>query len=272
MVYYLTSAGSIFMNGPGASFLVSLGIEQVVDLATATMLYNYVAIGFILALAAMVGPRGEGRMCVVIPLFAGVFAWLGWLHGPNPTQTFAVIVITFLLGIAIYMNEQNRERYGVGGPGSKLMNIVYFIILFQVASGIVAGMNLFAMPAQQNPNMCVVGNNTWGATCNSNGLIDFSSSVGSTAGTGGFTQDILSVGAMMLSAGVAIVQMLITVGISIVAFPFVLNGIIAPIFPDIVSNSLYLVFMAGLEAVLLVNLTMALFAWFYPKLPAPEPI
>ena len=273
---YLTSAGSVLMNGP-TPFLISLGIENVVDLATATMLYNYIAVGFILAMAAMVGPRGEGRMCVVLPIFAGVFTWFGWLNAPNPAQTYAVIVVTALLGIAIYMNEQNRERYGVGGPGSKLMNIVYFIILFQVAMGLVSGMNLFDMPGQQTPNMCVVGNSTWGAQCDSNGLISLSSSVNSQAGTGGIMQDIISMGSAMVGVGVALLQMIVTVGVAIVAFPIVLNGILGPILCQntgtcITSDPIYLVFMAGLEAVLLVNLTMALFAWFYPKTPSPEPI
>jgi len=273
---YLTSAGSVLMNGP-TPFLISLGIENVVDLATATMLYNYIAVGFILAMAAMVGPRGEGRMCVVLPIFAGVFTWFGWLNAPNPAQTYAVIVVTALLGIAIYMNEQNRERYGVGGPGSKLMNIVYFIILFQVALGLVSSMNLFSMPGQQTPNMCVVGNSTWGAQCDSNGLISLSSSVNSQAGTGGIMQDIISMGSAMVGVGVALLQMIVTVGVAIVAFPIVLNGILGPILCQntgtcITSDPIYLVFMAGLEAVLLVNLTMALFAWFYPKTPSPEPI
>jgi hypothetical protein len=255
-----------------------LGIENVVDLATATMLYNYIAVGLILAMAAMVGPRGEGRMCVVLPIFAGVFTWFGWLHAPNPAQTYAVIVVTALLGIAIYMNEQNRERYGVGGPGSKLMNIVYFIILFQVALGIVSGMNLFSISGQQNPNMCVVGNSTWGATCDSNGLISLSSSVQSQSSSGGILQDIYSIGSAMISVGVAILTMMATIATAVVAFPIVLNGILGPILCQtgattcITSDPIYLLFMAGLEAVLLVNLTMALFAWFYPKLPAPEPI
>jgi hypothetical protein len=269
---YLTAAGSVLMGGP-SPFVVSLGIENFVSLPTAYMLYNYIAIGFLLLLTAAVGPRGEARFCVTLPIFAGVFAWFGWLHAPNPAQTYAVIIISGILGIAIYMNEVNREKYGVKGPGNKLLNIVYFLVLFQVATGVVTGMNLFDIgtTGPQATNMCVVGNNTWGAQCNSAGNVQIRESVASVSDSGGLLGDIMAMGSLLLSIGLALLKMLVTIALSIVAFPVILNGVIAPIFPGITANTIYLVFLGALEAVCLINFTLLMFVWFF-KPNTAEPL
>lgn len=270
-MYYLTSAGSVLMGGP-SPFMVSLGIENVVPLSTAYMLYNYIALALLLVFAAYTGPRGEARMCVVLPIIAGILAWFGWLHAPNPAQTYAVIIISGILGVAIYMNETNREKYGTAGPGNKLMNIVYFLILFQVATGLVTGMNLFSLgPTQQNTNMCVVGNTTWGAQCDAMGNVQLKESVASTAGAGGFLAPVSALASLVVGIGMALLGMFVTVAMAIVAFPVVLNGVIAPIFPGITTNAVYLVFLAGLEAVCLINFSILIFTWFY-KPSGAEPL
>jgi hypothetical protein len=263
---YLEAAGSILMNGPNP-FMVSLGIENYVDLTTAYMLYNYVAVGVLFFIAAAAGARSEARYCVVIPIFAGIFTWIGWLNAPDPMKAWAITIITGILGIAIYMNETNREKYGAGGPGNKLLNIAYFIILLQICIGLVNGFNLFAVgpTTPTSVNMCTVGNSTWGAQCGANGYVSLTQSVASVSQSGGLLQSAVSAASVLVTIGISILQVLVSVVISIVAFPVVLNSMISniPGWSGIVTNSYYLLFLATLEAVCIINLTLLLFNWFY---------
>ena len=263
---YLEVAAGVLMNGP-SPFLISLGIENFVDLTTAYMLYNYVSIAILFFIAAAAGARSEARYCVVLPIFAGIFTWFGWLNAPDPTKAWAITIITGILGVAIYMNETNREKYGVGGPGSKIMNISFFIILLQICIGLVNGVNLFAIgPTATTPtNMCVVGNSSWGATCGANGYVDLTASVGSVSQSGGLLASAISVAALLPMIAISVLQLVVSVVIAIVAFPVVLNGMISSIpgWSGLVTNSYYLIFLAVLEVVCVINLMMTFFNWFY---------
>jgi hypothetical protein len=275
MMFNSSLVASTIMSNPTTGILVSLGLEKVLPLGTAIMMYNYSAIAFLLLLAAFASSKGEARMCIVLPIFAGVFMLFGWLNAPDPAKEFAIVVICGILGIAIYMNEQNRERHGVKGPGNKLMNIVYFLVLFQVATGIVASMNPFGLgPITPTSNMCMVGNSTWGAQCDASGTIVLDQSINSVASSGGLLGDIQAVAAMLGTIAVSILTMLVTIAMSIVAFPVILNGIITSIgWGSLVTNPMYLTFLAGLEAVCIINFTLLVFTWYYkPPLSSSEPL
>jgi hypothetical protein len=245
---YITVAGSVLMNGP-TGYLVSLGLENILDSGTATMMYNYLALSVIFFIAAFAGSRNEARFCITIPIFSGIFLLFGWLHAPNPVQSFAVIIICGLLGVMIYMAEVNRERYGVKGPGSRLMNIVLFIILFQAALGFTNSLNLFAAgPSQVPTGMCSIGNQSTGATCDAYGNLQLSS-VSSVSSSGGLLDQIVSVAAALPTMILTLIVFMIQMGAAIIGAPFLINATVDGLWPGISANVAYIAFMVLVGAI-----------------------
>ena len=248
MVYVVTVAGSVLMNGP-TGYLVSLGLESILDSTTAIMMYNYIALSILFFIAAFAGSRNEARFCITVPIFAGIFVWFGWLKSPQPIQSLAVIIICGLLGIMIYMNETNREKYGIKGPGSKLMNIILFIILFQAALGFTNSLNLFASgPSQVAGSQCSIGNQSIGASCDAYGNIQLSS-VSTISQSGGLLAQIISVVAALPQMILTLIVFLIQIGIAIIGAPFVIAGTMEGLFPGISTNVAYIAFMVAVGAV-----------------------
>jgi hypothetical protein len=248
MSYYVTVAGSVLMNGP-TGYLVSLGIENVLDATTATMMYNYIALGILFFIAAFAGARNEARFCITVPIFAGVFVWFGWLKSPQPLQSLAVIIICGLLGVMVYLNEVNHEKYGIKGPGSKLMNIILFIILFQAAIGFTNSLNLFAAgPSQVPTGQCTIGNQSVGATCDAYGNIQLSS-VSSVSSSGGLLEQIISVATALPQMILTLIVFLIQIGIAIIGAPFMIAATMEGLWPGISANAAYVAFMVVVGAV-----------------------
>ena len=244
MVYYLTAAGSLTMQGP-SGILIPLGIEQFVDLTTAYMFYNYIALGILFFIAAMSGAKNEARFCITIPILAGLFTFIGWLHAPLASQSWAICIITGILGVMIYMNETNHEKYGLGGPGSKFLNIILFIILFQVSIGFINGLNLMPIGQTQiTPDTCVVG-----MTCDQYGNIQLSESMTTVQSSGGLFADILDYGTVLTSMIISVFRYIITLGAAILLAPILLSSTLEGLFPGISSNAAYLLFISALSVV-----------------------
>jgi hypothetical protein len=267
MSEYLTAAGSLVMSGP-TGIMVSLGIEYVVGMAltTAYMYYNYISVCLMFFIAAMAGARSESRFLIVLPIMGGIFLWFGWIQTGTPDtqlQFLMFLIIAALLGIFSYMNDVNHEKYGVAGPGSKLLNIVFFLILFQAAVGVISGFNLFdAGTAQPVSNVCTVG-----YQCDAYGNIMLSESVGTIGETGGLFQSAIGILTALPMLAIGILKMLITILISIVAFPLVLNASISSIYPGISSNMAYIGFLALMQVGIWAVYLMTIFAWYYKPTP-----
>jgi hypothetical protein len=245
---YVEIAGSVLMNGP-SGYLVSLGIENVLNAVQATMMYNYIALSILFFIAAFAGARNEARFCVTIPIFALTFVAFGWLHAPNPIQSTAVIIICALLGVMIYMNQANQDRYGIKGPGSKLMNIVLFLILFQAAIGFTTSLNLFAAgPSQVSSSQCSIGGQGIGATCDAYGNIQLSS-VSSISSSGGLLSQVISVAAALPMMVLTLIVFMIQIGIAIIGAPFLIAATMEGLFPGISSNGAYVAFMIVIGAI-----------------------
>jgi hypothetical protein len=71
---------------------------------------------------------------------AAMFWWFGWLTG---SYLSSVIPLTGLIGAIYYMKGSLRENYGVGGPGSMLINIVVFLLIFQMTIGFIDELGVF---------------------------------------------------------------------------------------------------------------------------------
>ena len=120
----------------GAFRLVPLGLETIVP-TQATMYYNFLAIGILFLIASLSSSRNARFFTILIPIFAAMLVYFEWLKGPDPVQTWGVIVMAIILGVAIYMKDTLRERFGTGGPGSMIMNLMIFMIILQSTIGVV---------------------------------------------------------------------------------------------------------------------------------------
>lgn len=262
--FFLTQAGSLVMNGP-TGILVSLGLEYApgVALSTAYMLYNYVSVCILFFIAAMSGARSESRFLIILPILGGIMFWFGWIHAPDQSTFLAFLVITMLLGIFTYMNDVNHERYGVSGPGSKLLNIVMFLIIFQAAVGVINGWDMFPSgPSQPTPNACTVG-----YECDELGNIKLEESVGTIGETGGLFQSAISLVAALPMLVIAILKMMITVVASVVLFAPVLNATINGIIPGISANPIYVGFLVLMQVGIWGLYLMTIYTWLYKPMP-----
>ena len=254
---YVIMAGAVTTK-PLLGLLISLGIENFVSAVNAVYLYNMIAVSVLFLIAAFSGPRSETMFCIIVPIFAGLFEWFGWLrmtdattHLPSQTaQTglMGVTVVVFLLGIFLYMNEQNREKYGVGGPGAKWLNIAIYIALFNISLGVVTGFATFPIGSQSPiSDACVVGFN-----CDRFGNIDFDTTmhqVGSSAGVG---NDIYATGAALTGAIGSMFLILIGLAASLVTFPIWFGNIIGGIIPWFTSTSYYTLLVGAMGTVIVI--------------------
>lgn len=262
--FFLTQTGLLTMNG-ATGILVSLGIEYAPDmsLATAYMLYNYVAVCILFFIAAMSGARSESRFLIILPIIGAILFWFGWIHAPDQVTFLAFLVITMLLGIFSYMNDVNHEKYGMSGPGSKLLNIVMFIIVFQAAVGVINGWSMFpAGNAQPTPNACQVG-----YTCDEFGNINLQESVGTVSNTGGLFQSAVSLVAALPLLAISILKLIVSIIASVIIFAPVLNATIEGIVPGISSNAIYVGFLALMQVGIWGLYLMTIYTWWYKPMP-----
>jgi len=265
-------SGSVITKGT-MGILISLGFENYVSVSMATYFYNIVAVGLILFIAAMSGQRSESAFCVIVPVFAGIFEWFGWLtvtdattHMTSVTATrglFLTTVVMAVLGIMLYMNDQNRTNYGVSGPGAKWLNVAFFLVFFNVGLTLVSGFSVFPLEGTQPiPGTCAVG-----YTCDAYNNVDFSSTANSIKDSGGLLSGVASVLSGFSTIAITAFIVIANIATGIVAFPIVLNSVINGIYPGIVTEPLYLIFLSGLEVVILTIYALGIFETTFKPSP-----
>lgn len=131
-----------FTNAFG--LIVPLGIESAVPTNWVLPTYNFIAIGILFIIAGFAARRNVRFALVSIDALAAVFWWFGWMSMYNPTTgeinsttPLSLIILVAVLCAAVFLKEANRENFGVGKPGSTLLNILYYFILLQTAVGFV---------------------------------------------------------------------------------------------------------------------------------------
>jgi hypothetical protein len=109
---------------------------------------QWIALGFLFLLASTFSERTSKYGYVLIPLVAGLFAFIGWL----PPEYLGVVVPLLLsLGVITFLKEQFRTKLGgYGSSGSFIWKIFFFLIILQVAIVFVNGMGIFNAQMQIN--------------------------------------------------------------------------------------------------------------------------
>jgi len=260
--YFLNAAGSVMMNGP-TGILISLGIEYVVGmtLAMAYMYYNYISVAIIFFIAAMAGARSESRFLIILPLLTAMFFSIGWIHTTNQMGFLVLLSIVFALGIFSYMNDVNHEKYGVGGPGAKIFNIVLYIIILQVALGFASGVSYLAVGdtiSQPIPNACTVG-----YKCDSFGNIQLSQSMDIVSDSGGLMGSVTSLLNTFGMLAISLLKFVVTMIGSVLLFSVIANSIANGLVPGIASNGIWIAFLAMMQVGIWIVYLLAIFTWYF---------
>lgn len=240
-------ATNLLMQGP-AGIMVPLYIENFVPASEAMMWYNYIATILLLLIAATTGSKGEPAYCALIPIFAGMFTLFGWFKFPNMANAVAMMVICGVFGIMIYMNETNHDRNGIAGPGSKLLNIVFLIILFQTVLGIMPSIGIFDPSATAGTSYgqayCPPS-----ANCGSYSNVDISQSMQVVADGNGFLSGVASVVYGSVTAFIAMLYFLVTAIVNVLLSATVIGHLIEGIWPGVTSTVPFMAFMGLISVV-----------------------
>lgn len=237
----ITSSNGFTAKGP-YNILVPLGFEYVLPIDWAYLMYNVVSIGLLFLLMCASDQWDSPAFCILIPIFAGIFAFFGWFNDHNTTMgVWEIIIATGILGTGIYMKEQNRLKWGSGGGGSTLVNFVFYIILLQACVGLVNNTNIW-----ENGNMAPTPENYQN--------IDLEQQIGGMNNQGGLFADIAAFITMLGMIAIQALQMLLSILATIAVFSLVLVWI----FPFLLESS----FAMGILVVVQIVIWL-LYAWYY---------
>ena len=262
---YTTQANVIMFKNP-LGLLIPLGFENYVPAVDAIMYYNYIAIGLIMVVAAFAGQTNESRFTFFVPIFAGLMVFVGWLQAPDPTTYYGMIIGCILLGAMMYINDMNHEKYGLPGPGSKLLTIVFMIIVFEASVTLMStnGLNIF--PDIGNTGMSQKsltcgdgGTGGYGYQCDASGNIMLSSSVSSINNVGGADISVASIGLWAIQAMIGMFVFLIKILAAVLFFSLVLVAA----YPALGASPQALLILGFMQIVIWAIYSVAMFNWLF---------
>jgi hypothetical protein len=248
-VSYETASRAVTAKGE-YGILVPLGLEQVIPLNTALMYYNWIAVMLLFFIMSMASQRNTRFFAIITPLLAALFAYFGWLNSTNAAQVWGLIGLTALVGVAIYMKDTNKEKWGSGGPGSPLLNIVFFMILIQSAVGVVNTTGIWQENTAVTPSQYQ--------------NVDLAAQMGGMSNTGGLLDGAIATAVQLLEMSIMILKMVISIIITVAAFSVTL----LLIFPWMTGNVFILAVLGAVQVVI-----WLLYSWFFFQIiykPMPE--
>lgn len=257
---YVTQTNIItFTNALG--LMIPLGLENYVPVADAIMYYNYIAVFAIMMIAAFAGQTNESRFTFFVPIFAGLMVFIGWLHAPDPVSYYGMIIGCILLGALMYINDMNHEKYGLPGPGTKLLTIVFMIIVFEASVTLMStsGLNIFPEVGNSGQSQQSLTCNGYGYSCDANGNIMLGASVQTINNQGGTGLDVLSIGLWAIQAMISAITFLIKIVAAILLFSVVLVAA----YPALGASPQAMLFLGIMQLVIWAIYTVAFINWYF---------
>lgn len=169
---YATQYSAVSMLGP-TGVGVSLGFPT-----EYIYFYNYISLGFLFLIATSASERNSSFFALLLPLFAAMFAWWGWLVVPTGSQLWGIVICCGVLATAIFFKGKQQEKFGIAGPGSPFLNIVFWMVVIQASIGFINASGLFAFNSAVTPSQYQT--------------VQLSTTVPNIAGTGGWWNTITS--------------------------------------------------------------------------------
>jgi hypothetical protein len=155
-----------------------------------------------------------------------------------------------MLAAMIYMKDALQERFGTGGPGTPLMTLAAYLIIFQCIVGIC------------NSSVVGFGNNV-GATPSSYqaGSIDVSAQFGSNMNTGGLLDSVISAGSLLLTIGIGALMALVAIIQAVVLFSATLTGA----YPFLLQSPFALLLIGAFQIAEWILIVKMAYDMFYTK-------
>jgi hypothetical protein len=253
------------MAGPGG-VLFSLGIETLGVLSSTQIwnIYNWAAVLLICITAVSASMLDKKAMIIITPIVAGFTMWAGWLNfnnSPNPSASmateFGILIICVVIGIVQYMTEVQHERFGIAGPGNKVVKLFWFLIILQAVVGMVNQSSIFPSDVQplsttnSNPEYRNINLNTEMTEINS---------------AGGLTAAVVDIVSIAGQLAASILLLLLKMIISLAAFSVIMYGV----FPWFAQAGVAGVLILGIiQLGIWLMYVMFIFTIYYK--PSPDP-
>lgn len=207
--------GLTFTNPYGLR--VDFGLTNIMPPAWAFLFYNGIALGLLFFIAGFASLRSTRFSIFCLDAFAAIFWWFGWLSFYMPAtdtvdwmRPMCLIILGGVMGGAIYLKEANRERYGTGGTGLTIINVLYFFILLQTVIGFANISGIWANNSAITPGAYQYNN------------VDLGTQMTSYANTGGFMGGAISTAVGLLFAGIQACMMILTILQALVGYDTIL--------------------------------------------------
>jgi hypothetical protein len=187
--------------------------------------------------------------------------FIGWLHAPDPVSYYGMIIGCILLGALMYINDMNHEKYGLPGPGTKLLTIVFMIIVFEASVTLMStsGLNIFPEIGNSGQSQQTLTCNGYGYSCDANGNIMLGASVQTINNQGGTGLDVLSIGLWAIQAMISVITFLIKIVAAILLFSVVLVAA----YPALGASPQAMLFLGIMQLVIWAIYAVAFFNWFF---------
>lgn len=192
--------------------------------------YTWISLCILFLIAASASQRNGEFWAILLPLFAAMFVWWGWLIMPTEAG-MGIIIMAAVLAMGIYFKGKQQEKFGIAGPGSPFLNIVFWMIVIQASIGFINATGLFS----------TMGNAAITPLKYQN--VDLTTSVPKYAQTGGVGADIASTMFFAAQAVYAALTMMWSVLMGIIYFkglvlsiaPFLNNYAIVDLFLNVIT-------------------------------------
>lgn len=260
---YAVFGSGVTQNGPGG-ILIPLGIERLSEMGLisptmVTFYYNMFVIFIMMLIAVSASQRDLKFMNIMLPLWAGVSIFSGWLTYPNPVTGLGIVIVAGMVGVGNYMTDTLHEKNGIAGPGNKVILIFKFLVILQCVVVFVNSAAIFPADVTQltpsNPSYSTIDLNLQ--------MHGISSSGGMINDAVNFIVDIATIAAQIATSALIVVLKCL---VSLALFSVVLSQV----FPWILqAGATGAAFLVVLQFAIWTMYLLFIFTIFYR--PSPDP-
>lgn len=254
MLVGVCTAGTVYATqGMGETDQGIDGVRVPIGIpVTYKYLYTWISLMFLGLIAASASQKNGEFWAILLPIFAAMFVWFGWLVMPME-QGGGIVIMCGVLAFAVYMKGKQQEKFGIAGPGSPFLNIVFWMIIIQASIGFINGLGLFGETGGSAVTPLQYQN------------VDLMSTVPTTMESGGLLSGLTSVLYFSGACAIAAVMLVVKVLLAIVYF----EGLVLSIAPFLAGSAAVLLFLHVMTVAIDFVVAIAMWNWFF-KPPAGE--
>jgi hypothetical protein len=242
--YYTTQGAGETDKGPdGVMVPIGIPVQYV-------YLYTWFSLGFLFLIAGSAAQRGSEVIAFLLPLFASMFVWWGWLVMPIE-QGMGIIIMSGMLALGVYFKGKQQEKFGIAGPGNQFLNIVFWMIVVQASIGFINATGLFGSNMNSSATPLQYQN------------VDLVTSVPSAASTGGFFDSLTSDLYLLGNGAWSAMTMLWSILMSIVW----IKSLILSIAPFLSGVAVVDAFLTVISVAINVIIVIAIWVWLFKPGP-----